>query len=180
MPDRFVPSGTEVVRSGEEMVMSTPQARENLPMGGLLWKEVAGRLGTERICWLHTTSPEGVPNATPVWCVELRDVLYFYTHSRTVKARNLERNPIVAVHLESGSDVLIVQGRLLYLGHPSQHPDVIELFDKKYDQPEERPFLPLADPIFDLLYSLEPMRAVAWNLPDSDASTRRWTSGDLF
>ena len=148
-------------------------------MDGLLWKEVAERLGSARICWVHTTSPSGIPNATPLWCIELQEVLYFYTHSGTVKARNLERNPLVAVHLESGSNVLIVQGSLIYMGHPAQHPDVVELFDKKYDQPEDRPFLPLADPIFDVLYSLEPQRAVAWTLPDSDATRRRWSASAL-
>ena len=148
-------------------------------MGGLLWKEVAERFAIERICWLHTTSPAGAPNATPVWCVGLLEVLYVYTQSGTVKARNLERNPLVAVHLESGSDVLIVQGSLIYIGHPSQHPDVIELFDQKYDRPEDRPYLPSADPVFDVLYSLEPRRAVAWTLPDSEGSSRRWNAGQL-
>ena len=148
-------------------------------MGGLLWKEVVERFGTERVCWVHTTSPVGAPNASPVWCAELRQVLYFYTHSGTIKARNLERNPLVGVHLESGSDVLIVQGQLIYMGHPSQHPDVVDLFEKKYDQPEDRPFLPLADPIFDTLYCLEPRRAVAWTLPDSEATSRRWNAGEL-
>jgi hypothetical protein len=152
---------------------------QNLCMGGFEWKEAADRLGTARICWVHTTGPSGAPNATPVWGVELLEVLYFYTHSRTVKARNVERNPLVAVHLESGSDVLIVNGRFLYLGHPSQHPDVVELFEKKYDGPEERPFLPTSDPIFDVLYCLEPRRAVTWTLPDSEASTRRWHASSL-
>jgi hypothetical protein len=140
---------------------------------------VAERFGTERICWVHTTSSAGVPNATPIWCVELREVLYFYTHSGTVKARNVERNPLVVVHLESGSDVLIVQGSLIYLGHPAQHPDVVDLFERKYDHPEDRPFLPLADPIFDVVYSLEPRRAVAWTLPDSAATSRHWKASDL-
>jgi hypothetical protein len=145
-------------------------------MGGLEWKEVADRMGAARIYWVHTTGPRGAPNATPVWGAELQGVLYFYTHSRTVKARNLEKNPLVAVHLESGADVLIVRGRFLYLGHPSQHPDVTELFDRKYDRPDERPFLPSSDPVFDVLYSLEPRRALAWTLPDSEASTRTWDS----
>lgn len=148
-------------------------------MAGLEWKEVADRLAPARIYWVHTTGLNGAPNATPVWGVELQEVLYFYTHSGTVKARNLEKNPLVAVHLESGSDVVIVHGRFVYLGHPGQHPDVVELFEKKYDEPEERPFLPSSDPLFDVLYCLEPTRAVTWTLPDSEASTRRWISPSL-
>jgi nitroimidazol reductase NimA-like FMN-containing flavoprotein (pyridoxamine 5'-phosphate oxidase superfamily) len=145
-------------------------------MQGLQWKEVADRLAEARVYWVHTTGPGGTPNATPVWGVELREVLYFYTHSGTVKARNLEQNPSVVVHLESGSDVVLVHGRFLYMGHPSQHPDVVEVFEKKYDRPEERAFLPSSDPMFDVLYSLEPRRALTWTLPDSEASTRRWSA----
>ena len=175
MPDPW--TGTWAENRGARISDVQFPTRKNHRMDGLLWKEVAERFGTERICWIHTTSASGEPNATPIWCVQLLEVLYFYTHSGTVKARNVERNPRVAVHLESGTDVLIVQGRLIYIGHPSQHPDVIELFDKKYDRPDERPFLPLADPVFDVLYCLEPNRAVSWTLPDSDASARRWGAG---
>lgn len=148
-------------------------------MAGLEWKEVVDRFAAARVYWVHTTGASGSPNASPVWGVELQGVLYFYTHSGTVKARNLEKNPLVVVHLESGEDVLIVHGRFLYLGHPGQHPDVLELFDKKYDGQDERRFLPSSDASFDILYCLEPDRAIAWTLPDTEASSRRWSSSEL-
>jgi nitroimidazol reductase NimA-like FMN-containing flavoprotein (pyridoxamine 5'-phosphate oxidase superfamily) len=148
-------------------------------MGGLEWKEVADRLAAANVYWVHTTGPTGAPNATPVWGADLQGVFYFYTHSGTVKARNLDKNPLVAVHLESGSDVVIVHGRFIYLGHPAQHPDIVERFGKKYDGPEERPFLPSSDPHFDVLYSLEPRRALTWTLPDTEASTRTWNASSL-
>ena len=140
---------------------------------------MADRLSAAHIYWVHTTGPTGAPNATPVWGAGLQGVFYFYTHSGTVKARNLEKNPLVAVHLESGADVVIVRGRFIYLGRPSQHPDIVELFEKKYDGPEERPFLPSSDPVFDVLYSLEPRRALTWTLPDTEASTRTWDASSL-
>lgn len=143
-------------------------------MDGLTWDEIAERLSESRHYWLHTTGDTGTPNASPVWGVVLDGVLYHYTTSRTRKARNLERNPRVVIHLESASDVLIVHGHLRRVGHPRDHPEVLRSFEDKYDDASEVPFLPSSDPSFDVLYALEPARAMAWHLPDTEASTVRW------
>ena len=139
------------------------------------WREILVRFANVKNYWLHTTKPNGAPDATPVWAVTVADTCYFYTERSSVKARNLERDPRVVVHLESGADVVIVHGRMVDLGHPTHHPAVLRAFEQKYDQPEERPFLPSSDPAFDVLYSLAPRRALTWSLPDTEASTRRWT-----
>ena len=52
----------------------------------------------------------------------------------------------------------------------------IDVFDSK--NWVKIPFLPSSDPAFDVLYSLEPGRALLWSLPDTEASTRRWRSPD--
>jgi hypothetical protein len=104
------------------------------------------------------------------------EVLYFYTSRSTVKARNLRGDSRVVIHLESGADVVIVHGQAVDLGRPAQHPGVVSEFDRKYDQPAELPIVPSADPTFDVLYSLVPARALLWTLPDTEASTRRWTA----
>ena len=140
------------------------------------WIEVASRLADAKNYWLHTTGLRGAPYAAPVWGVMVEEVLYFYTERSTVKARNLEHDSRVVVHLESGADVVIVHGRLVDLGRPSDKPSIVEAFDEKYFQPYERPFVPSSNPAFDVLYSLEPARALMWSLPDTEASTRRWTS----
>jgi Pyridoxamine 5'-phosphate oxidase len=80
----------------------------------------------------HTTGPAGTPNATPVWGVVVDEVVYHYTESRTLKARNLASDSRVMVHLESASDVLIVHGRLTNLGRPGDHPEVVRAFEQKY------------------------------------------------
>jgi hypothetical protein len=144
-------------------------------MDSVEWSEVIGRLAHAKNYWLHTTDATGAPNATPVWAVTVDDVWYFYTQRSTLKARNLATDPRVVIHLESGADVVIVHGRVLDLGQPADHAAVVEAFDQKYHEPDERPFLPSSDPVFDVLYSLEPQRALLWCLPDTEASTRRWT-----
>lgn len=145
-------------------------------MAALEWTEIASRLADAKNYWLHTTSLTGAPNAVPVWGVTVEDVLYFYTERTTIKARNLAHDSRVVIHLESGADVVIVHGQLVDRGRPSSHPVVVEAFDVKYHLPDERPFVPSSDPAFDVLYSLLPRRALTWSLPDTEASTRRWTA----
>jgi fermentation-respiration switch protein FrsA (DUF1100 family) len=141
----------------------------------LTWSDVSARLGGEKVYWLHTTGPDGAPNATPVWGASLDGTLYLYTRSATVKARNVRLDPRVVLHLESGVEVLIVHGTLAHLGHPRGRPDVLDAFAARYTEPDEVPFLPSVDPAFDVLYALEPSSAITWSLPDTDASTRRWS-----
>jgi hypothetical protein len=153
--------------------------REDRGVGGVEWTEVVRRLADAKIFWLHTTGPNGAPDAAPVWGVTVEDILYLYSERSTVKARNLERDPRVVIHLESGTDVVIVHGRLVDQGRPTDHPVVVEAFDLKYYESAEKPFVPSSDPAFDVLYSLEPRRALMWSLPDTEASTRRWRSPKL-
>ena len=143
-------------------------------MNTLAWSDVAARLAAARNYWLHTTGPDGAPNASPVWGVALDDDLYFYTESRTVKARNLMIDQRIVLHLESASDVVVVHGRLHHLGHPADRPNVVNAFDQKYDRPDEAAFLPSSDDGFDTLYVLDPVSAITWSLPDTEGSTLRW------
>jgi hypothetical protein len=142
----------------------------------LAWSYVATRLAGPRHYWVHTTNPSGAPDASPVWGVVVDEVLYVYTTRRTVKARNLAGDERVVVHLESGADVVIVHGRAVDVGRPQEHPAVLAAFDRKYDHPDDLPFLPSADPVFDVLYAVAPQRALLWSLPDTEASTRRWSA----
>jgi Pyridoxamine 5'-phosphate oxidase len=143
--------------------------------GDLTWSVVAERLAPAPIFWLHTTGPTGAPDAAPVWGVVVDERVYFYTERSTVKARNIARDPRVLVHLESGADVVIVRGVLTDLGRPEVKPDVVSAFAAKYDQPDERPWVPSNNADFDVLYELRPEQAATWALPDSEASTRRWS-----
>lgn len=144
-------------------------------MSQVTWLEIADRLAGARLYWLHTTGRTGVPNASPVWGAVVEGVLYHYTESRTVKARNLANDRRVIVHLESASDVLIVHGELELVGHPSDYAEVVAAFERKYDRPEEIPFVCSSDPCFDVMYALRPERAFCWCLPDTETSTRRWS-----
>jgi hypothetical protein len=78
--------------------------------GLLPWSHVADRMTKALHYWICTVGPNGDPHATPVDGLWLDDRLYFGGSPRTRRQRNLAANPSVCVHLESGSDVIILQG----------------------------------------------------------------------
>lgn len=118
----------------------------------------------------------GRPARDPVWGVVTNRTLYLYSERRTVKARNLAADPRVVVHLESTEDVVIVRGTAEDLGLPAQVPEVVTALSAKYASPEDRQYLPDADPDFDIIYALRPQSAMMWRLADHEGSQRRWTS----
>jgi hypothetical protein len=78
--------------------------------GTLPWSHAIERLQASKNFWIGTVSPEGKPHSMPVWGVWVEDTLYFGGGPLTRWSRNLEANPNVAVHLESGDDVLVLEG----------------------------------------------------------------------
>jgi PPOX class probable F420-dependent enzyme len=138
------------------------------------WDEIAQRLGPPRSYWLGTTGADGAPHVAPVWGAVVSGVLYLYSERRTVKARNVARDPRVVVHLGDGEDVVIVHGRLDDLGRPQARTDVVEALSAKYHRPGDAQYLPSADPEFDVLWALRPRKALLWRLDDYDHSQLRW------
>ena len=112
----------------------------------------------------------------PVWGTVTSETLYLYSERSTVKARNIAADPRVVVHLESGEDVVIVRGVAEDLGTPGQVPAVVAALAAKYTRPEDRQYLPDADPDFDVVYAIRPRSAMMWRLADYAASQRRWSA----
>src|SRR5436190_10842025 len=77
----------------------------------LPWSHAEERLVRSRNYWICTARPDGRPHSIPVWGFWHEGALYFGTHRDTRKAKNIARNPNVSVHLESGDDVVILEGR---------------------------------------------------------------------
>ena len=82
------------------------------------WSWAVERLEQARNYWFSTTRPDGRPHAMPAWAVWLDGALYFDGSPETRRGRNLAVNPAITVHLESGDQVVILEGQALEAGRP--------------------------------------------------------------
>jgi nitroimidazol reductase NimA-like FMN-containing flavoprotein (pyridoxamine 5'-phosphate oxidase superfamily) len=99
-----------------------PEGYLAAPKGFVAWSHVESRLSEARNYWLCTVQPNGHPHAVPKWGVWLDGKLYFDGSPETRHSRNIARNPSVAVHLESGDDVVVVDGTAR--AHPKPSPEL--------------------------------------------------------
>jgi hypothetical protein len=76
----------------------------------LPWEQVDAQLRESRLYWLATTRPDGRPHVAPLWGAWVDDAFYFQGAPTSRWARNLATNPAASLNLESGSDVVIVDG----------------------------------------------------------------------
>ena len=101
----------------------------------LPWSRVSEWLTAARNYWVCTTRPDGRPHAKPVWGVWLAGCFFFSTHPETITARNLQANPALVVHLESGDQVAIVEGTAMRVEDRPLLERFGETFEAKYDWP---------------------------------------------
>ena len=133
----------------------------------LPWRHAQERLEEARNYWIATVRPDGRPHATPVWGVWLDDRLYFDGSPETRRGRNLAQNPAVSVHLESGDDVVIVEGEVHPLTSPprSLTTRISKAYQSKYAASGYAPEPEQWDQ--GGLYEMKPRVALGWDkFPD--------------
>ncbi len=156
--------------------------RPNIPYGlrapgegaGLLpWDRAAERLRSSHVYWVATIAPDGRPHAVPVWGVWHDDALYFSNGPTTRTGRALAAHPEVSVHLESGEDVVIIEGAVERTSERALVGMLSRLYRQKYVWNEAVP---------PPWWVLRPRVAFAWlcpsvGLPESvfAATATRWT-----
>ena len=163
--------------------MNTPTASRPEPAGyfkkaeegaGLLpWSHVAEQMTPARNYWVATASPDGRPHSMPVWGVWLEDCFWFSTGPTTLKARNLLANPRVVVHLESGAELVVVEGEASEVRDSEHVERFLELYNPKYSWD----FTP-AQLESGGLFRVRPRRVFAWRGDEGDAfaaTATRWT-----
>lgn len=78
---------------------------------GLLdWSHADTRLREAMVYWVATSGPGGVPRVRPLDGLWHEGVLYVGGSPETRWARDIGTNSRVAVHLDGGTDVLILEG----------------------------------------------------------------------
>jgi hypothetical protein len=84
------------------------QAAEGDPL--LPWAEAVARLERAQNYWLARTGPDGRPHVTPLWGVWVAGAFWFDGIPMAWWAQNLAANPAISVNLESGGDIVILEG----------------------------------------------------------------------
>jgi hypothetical protein len=97
---------------------------------GLEWEWVQRQLDHAGTYWVVARG-SGHPHPRPVWGVFARDGLHLSIGS-PVLARDLAADPIVTVHLDSGTDVVVVEG-LATLESAEASRTHLDAYNLKYD-----------------------------------------------
>jgi nitroimidazol reductase NimA-like FMN-containing flavoprotein (pyridoxamine 5'-phosphate oxidase superfamily) len=134
------------------------------PEGMLDWPWADERLAASRNYWIVTSDADGRPRSAPVWGVWFDDAVVFGSSPQSRKARNLARDPRVVINLESGDEVVILEGE----GEPAQTTEEIAAaFAAKYDW---KPAVGEREGWFQL----RPRTAYAWLEADYTKSATRF------
>jgi hypothetical protein len=127
---------------------------------------VQDRLERARNYWLATTRPDGHPHVAPIWGVWLDWALYFDGLPTTRWARNLAMNSAAVIHLESGEEVVIIEGMVDELTTDAElGTHIVQAWDAKYGR-----LLP--EPIQSGMFRLRPRAARAWSTSALTDGTR--------
>jgi len=76
----------------------------------IAWADVERRLEAATEFWMATTRPGGRPHVIPRWGVWLDGRFWYDGSPQTRHVRNLAANPACTMHLESGTEVVIIDG----------------------------------------------------------------------
>ena len=104
-----------------------PPGYADKPASFLTWDWVAAQLAASLHYWLCSVrapssgAQGGRPHAVPRWGVFIEDAFYYDGSPETVHARNIETNPNVTLHLESGERAIIMEGS----SRPAEKPDPV-------------------------------------------------------
>lgn len=146
--------------------------------GLLPWGHVHQRLERARNYWVCTASADGRPHAIPIWGAWTDQRVFFEGGRHTRWARNLALNPRVAVHLESGDDVVILEGIVDHIFRPDRalFRRIDAQYASKYDykpsnnlkSPDDEPF-PEGG-----LWAVRPQLVLAWTKFPTDMTRFRF------
>jgi hypothetical protein len=100
------------------------------PEGMLPWSWAEERLAAARNYWVVTVRPDGSPHAAPVWGIWIDGAVVFSTARESRKGRNLARDRRVVVNLESGEEVVILEGEVDGVALDARMADA---YEAKYD-----------------------------------------------
>jgi hypothetical protein len=110
---------------------SRPRMFGRRPTGpSVAWSWADEQLRTARNYWVATASRSGGPHTRPFWGCWTAPNFEFSTGSRTIA--NVSANPQVSIHLESGEDVVILEGAARVVLEPARLQRFVLTYNAKY------------------------------------------------
>jgi len=132
------------------------------------WSFAEQRLTRSHNYWVCSTRPDGRPHSAPVWGIWLDGAFYFSTDPSSRKGKNMNANPAVSIHVESGDEPVILEGQI----------EVVQL-DKRIDAAYHRKYrmhlIGFPGPV--AVYRLKPKTVLAWREKDFGTSATKWEFG---
>ena len=136
--------------------------------GLLPWTWAVEHLLGARNYWLVSVGKRGLPHAVPVWGIWMESELLFSTGKSSRKALNLLRQPACIVHLESGDEVVILEGTAESLLDQGRLAGFVEQYEQKYR------IRPEIDDVETLTFCFQPSKGMGWREADFPSSATCW------
>lgn len=146
-----------------------PKGYVDKPVSYLTWDWVAAQLAESENYWLCSVRPptpefpNGRPHVIPRWAVFVDGKIYYDGSPETRHNRNIELNPEVSVHLESGKEAIMLEGTSQPAGKPSPElgKKLSDAYKKKYKDLGYAPEPHSWDE--GGLYVFTPRQCIAWS-----------------
>ena len=123
--------------------------------GMITWEEVNQYMDESKNYWINTTKTRGNAHARPIWGIWLENIFYFGGGQKTQNIKNLQANPHITVHTESGEKVVIIEGIAETFHDDKLHGVLSEAYKKRYDMYHPPPF-----------WRVIPKVVFTWNMGD--------------
>ncbi|MEM8532809.1 MAG: pyridoxamine 5'-phosphate oxidase family protein [Chloroflexota bacterium] len=135
----------------------------------LTWDWVIEQINHSLHYWLSTTRSNGYPHVVPIAAIWYDDALYFSVSKQSVKGRNISNQPNVALHLESSTNVFILEGQTQLANDDVVQAHITTPYTRRYN------FTPPTGQS-NQWYKLAPQRVLGWLLQDSYHTATRWVA----
>ena len=151
-----------------------PKGYVDNPVSYVDWNWVVGQLTDSINYWLCSVRPPtleaagGRPHVVPRWAVYLDGKIYYDGSPETRHNRNIEINPNISIHLESGDKVIILEGTSEPAGKPSLAlaNQLVKEYRRKYADQDYSPEPNQWDE--GGLYVFTPRQCLAWTKFNED------------
>jgi nitroimidazol reductase NimA-like FMN-containing flavoprotein (pyridoxamine 5'-phosphate oxidase superfamily) len=139
-----------------------PKGYVDKPVSYVDWDWVVSQLTEAKNYWLCSVRPDGRPHVIPCWAVFVDGRIYYDGSPETRHNQNIEANPNMSIHLENGTEAVMLEGKARPAGKPSRElgKKLSQAYKEKY---KEFDYAPAANSWDEGgLYVFTPHQCIAW------------------